>query len=113
MYYFLLYLILSLNNVYVVWLVIELIFVFFLLFCLNYDNKSVGLVIYFFFQSLISLFLFIRIFYFFDKIIFILLCAKLGLFPFFYWMVVVTVKVGLFTNIFVLSFQKISVFWII
>jgi len=78
------FLILSLNNIYIVWLIIELIFVFFLLFSLNYDNKRVGLVMYFFFQSLISLFLFIRMVYFFDKIIFLLLCAKLGLFPFFY-----------------------------
>jgi hypothetical protein len=113
MYFFLLYLILSLNNVFIVWLVIELIFIFFLLFSLNYDSKSVGLVLYFFFQRLMSLFLFIRIFYCFDKVIFLLLSAKLGLFPFFYWIVVVTVKVGLFTNIFILSFQKISVFWIL
>jgi len=42
-----------------------------------------------------------------------MLRAKLGLFPFFYWVVVVRVKVGLFTNMFVLRFQKIRVFWVL
>ena len=86
---------------------------FFLLLSLNYDNKSVGLVLYFFFQRCISLFLFMALFYCFDKIIFLLLCAKLGLFPFFYWIVIVRIKVSLFSNLFILSFQKVSVFWII
>jgi len=41
-----------------------------------------------------------------------LLSAKLGLFPFFYWMVIVRVKVGFLGNMFVLSLQKIRVFWL-
>ena len=91
----------------------ELIFVFFLLLCLNNDAKRFGLVLYYFFQRVISLFLFLVLYNGFAKLIFLFLCAKLGLFPFFYWIIIVSVKVGLFTNIFVLSFQKISVFWLL
>ena len=112
-YFFLLFLILSITNVYVVWLLIEIIFIYFLIISLCYENKSVGLVVYFFFQSVISLIIFVSIFLLFDKIVFLLLCAKLGLYPFFYWIVVVSVKVGLLTNIFVLSFQKFSIFWLL
>ena len=104
---------LRLSNVYLVWLLIELIFLFFLLVVINAESKNVGLIIYFFFQSVASLVLFIVIVLSLDKIIFLLLCAKLGLFPFFYWMVVVRVKVGLLGNIFVLSLQKIAVFWLV
>ena len=112
-YIFIIYLLLSIVNNYIVWLIIELIFLYFLLIILNYEVKRVGLIIYFFFQSVMSLFLFIRIVYFWDKIIFILLIAKLGIFPFFYWIVVVSLKVGLWGNVFVLGLQKISVFWLI
>lgn len=113
MYLFILFSLLSLSNYYMVWLLMEIMFLFFLLVVINYENKRVGLIIYFFFQRTISLFLFIMIVLSFDKIIFILLTAKLGLFPFFYWIVVVSVKVGILGNIFVLGLQKISVFWII
>ena len=87
-------------------------FLYFLLVVINYEIKRIGLIIYFFFQSVISLLLFISIVNFWDKIIFILLIAKLGIFPFFYWIVVVRLKVGLWGNIFVLGLQKISVFWL-
>lgn len=113
MYLFIIFSLLSLSNIYVIWLLIELMFLFFLLIVLNKESKSIGLVIYFFFQSVASLFLFIRIYFFFDKFIFLLLCAKLGLFPFFYWIVVVSVKVELYGNIFVLGLQKIRVFWLV
>ncbi len=96
-----------------VWLMIELLFLFFLIFILTIDVKSVGLIIYFFFQSVISLLLFIVLLFRLDKIIFLLLVSKLGLFPFFYWMVIVSIKVGLWGNLFVLSLQKISVFWLL
>ena len=88
-------------------------FIYFLLLSLNYESKSVGLVVYFFFQSFISLLLFMSIYFLISKLIFFLLVAKLGLYPFFYWIVVVSVKVGFLTNIFVLSFQKVSVFWLL
>lgn len=113
MYFFILFSLLSLSNVYVIWLIIELMFLFFLLLVINLESKSIGLIIYFFFQSVLSLLLFIVIFFSFDKLIFLLLSAKLGLFPFFYWIVVVSVKVGLIGNLFILSFQKISIFWLI
>lgn len=92
---------------------IELIFLFFLLLVINFESKSIGLIVYFFFQSVASLLLFIVIFFSFDKLIFLLLSAKLGLFPFFYWIVIVRVKVGLFGNLFVLCLQKIRVFWLV
>ena len=92
---------------------IELIFLIFLIVVINNESKSIGLIIYFFFQSVVSLLLFIRLFYMFDKIVFILLRAKLGLFPFFYWVIVVTVKIGFLGNIFVLRLQKFRVFWLI
>jgi len=111
-YFYILFLLLSLSNVYVIWLIIELLFIFFLLIILSYENKSVGLIIYFFFQRVVSLLLFIVIFFRIEKIIFLLLSAKLGLFPFFYWMVVVRIKIGFLANLFVLRLQKITVFWI-
>jgi hypothetical protein len=113
MYFSILFFLLSISNIYLVWLFIELIFIFFLLFILNQRDKTVGLIIYFFFQSVVSLFLFMVIFFSFDKLIFLLLRAKLGLFPFFYWIVVVRLKVGLTANLFVLRLQKISVFWLL
>lgn len=88
----------------------EIIFIFFLLFVIGYEEKNLGLVVYFFFQSLMSLFLFLRFCFFIDKIVFIFLAAKLGVFPFFYWIILVRVKVGFVANIFVLSLQKIVVF---
>ena len=113
-FYFLLMTFILINrNVYVVWLLMEIMFIYFLLISLTYENKSIGLVVYFFFQSFMSLLIFISIFFIFEKIIFLLLSAKLGLFPFFYWMVVVSVKVGFITNIFVLRFQKVAIFWLI
>ena len=111
-YLYLLFLVLSLSNVYSVWLVMEVMFLFFFFRVLNYENKRVGLVVYYFFQSVISLLLFRALFFSLDKIIFLVLAAKLGLFPFFYWIVVVRVKVGVVANIFVLSLQKIAIFWI-
>lgn len=112
-YLFILFCLFSLSNVYVIWLIMELIFLFFLLIVLNKERKRIGLVIYFFFQRVASLFLFIRIFFSYEKFIFFLLTAKLGIFPFFYWMVVVRIKVDLYGNIFVLSLQKFSVFWLV
>lgn len=88
-------------------------FLFFLLYILNLENKRVGLVIYYFFQRIISLFLFLRIFLSLNKIVFLILCAKLGLFPFFYWIIIVRLKIGYVGNIFVLVLQKIPVFWLI
>ena len=102
----------SLTNVYIVWFFIEIIFIFFLLSVLTKDSKSYGLVIYYFFQRIISLFLFICIFFILDSIIFYIICAKLGLFPFFYWIIVVRVKIGFYGNYFVLALQKLPVFWI-
>lgn len=113
MYCYLLFLILSLSNVYIVWLMIELIFLFFFLRVLTYEFKRVGLVIYYFFQRRMSLLLLIRLFFCLDKLVFLVLTAKLGLFPFFYWVVVVRVKVGVVGNIFVLSLQKIGIFWML
>ena len=92
---------------------IELIFIFFLLSVLNYERKRVGLVIYFFFQRVISLLLFLTIIFSLDKIIFLLLSAKLGIFPFFYWIIIVRVKVGYIGNLFVLRLQKLPVFWLV
>jgi len=86
--------------------------IFFLLLVVRKENKSIGLVIYFFFQSVVSLFLFIVIILGLSKLITFILIAKLGVFPFFYWIVVVRVKVGLLGNMFILRFQKILVFWI-
>lgn len=98
-------------NIYVVWFLIEIIFLFFLLYVLTKEEKRIGLVIYYFFQSLISLFLFLSIFIYLKKFIFLILCAKLGLFPFFYWIVVVSLKINYVGNLFVLALQKIPVFW--
>jgi len=88
-------------------------FLFFILIVINNELKSIGLIVYFFFQRVISLILFISIVFSMDKIVFLLLRAKLGIFPFFYWIIVVSVKLGLLGNIFVLRFQKFSVFWLI
>ena len=112
-YFFILFCLLSISNVFVIWFIMELIFVFFLLIIINIEVKRVGLIIYFFFQRVISLCLFIVFVFGFEKIIFLLLSAKLGLFPFFYWIVVVRVKIGIIGNLFVLSFQKIRVFWLL
>ncbi len=98
-------------NVYVVWIFIEILFLFFFLVVLLWESKDIGLIIYFFFQSVVSLFLFLSFFFFLKKILILLLLAKLGLFPFFYWMVVVRIKVGLIANVFILGLQKVSVFW--
>ena len=112
-YFFILFCLLSISNVFVIWFIMELIFVFFLLIIINIEVKRVGLIIYFFFQRVISLCLFIVFVFGFEKIIFLLLSAKLGLFPFFYWIIVVRVKIGIIGNLFVLSFQKIRVFWLL
>lgn len=111
-YFFILFSLLSLSNVYIIWLFIELLFLFFLLIVINNERKNVGLIIYFFFQRVASLILFIVLVFSFDKLIFLLLRAKLGLFPFFYWIVIVRVKVGLIGNLFILRLQKIRVFWL-
>lgn len=113
MYFILMFCLLSLRNVYVIWLIIELMFVFFFLFSINNESKNVGLIIYFFFQSFVSLMLFMVIMFRFNKLIFLLLSAKLGLFPFFYWIVIVRIKVGFLSNMFVLRLQKVSVFWLL
>lgn len=78
-----------------------------------YENKRVGLIIYFFFQRVISLLLFRVIFFNLSNLVFLFLIAKLGLFPFFYWVVVVATKVGVFANLFILRLQKIILFWIL
>lgn len=113
MYSIILFCLLSINNVYIVWLIIELLFLVFLIFIIRTEYKSIGLIIYFFFQRVVSLILFIVLVLALEKFIFLLLIAKLGIFPFFYWMVVVRVKVGLWGNLFVLSLQKLSVFWLL
>lgn len=87
-------------------------FLFFLLFIITLETKRVGLIIYYFFQSFLSLLLFMGFFLILNKFIFIILCAKLGLFPFFYWVVLVSSKIGLYGNIFILAFQKLPVFWL-
>ncbi len=107
------FLLLSVSNFYLVWLIIEIMFLFFILIVINNELKSIGLIVYFFFQRVISLILFITIVFSMDKIVFLLLRAKLGIFPFFYWIIVVSVKLGLLGNIFVLRFQKFSVFWLL
>jgi len=107
------FLIISIINIYLVWILIEILFLFFILYVFTKEQKRVGLVVYFFFQSVTSLILFIRIVFFLDKVVILLLVAKLGIFPFFYWFVVVSVKLGVVGNIFVLSLQKVSVFWLI
>ena len=111
--YFFLILFLLVNvNFYVVWFLIEIIFLFFLLFILNTELKRVGLIVYYFFQRFLSLLLFIAVFIILRKIIFLILSAKLGLFPFFYWVVIVSMKVGILGNVFILAYQKLPVFWL-
>ena len=112
-YIFLLSLLLSVSNVFLVWLLIELAFVFFLLFIINNESKNTSLVIYFLFQSFCSLILFLCIFNNFDSVVFIILLAKLGLFPFFYWLVIVTIKVRLLVNFFILGLQKLPTLWLL
>ena len=112
-YTFLLSLILSISNVFLVWLLIEFAFVFFLLFIINVESKNIRLVIYFFFQSFCSLVLFICIFNSFDSVVLIILLAKLGLFPFFYWLVVVRIKVSILVNFFILGLQKLPTLWLL
>ena len=109
-YLVLIFLILRISNVYLVWLIIEISFLFFFLYNILYERKNIGLIIYFFFQSVVSLLLFISIRLGLSHLLFFLLIAKLGLFPFFYWIVVVSIKIGIIGNIFVLSLQKVSVF---
>lgn len=113
MYLGIMFMLLSLRNIYIVWLIMELIFLFFLLIIVIKDRKRTGLVIYFFFQRVLSLLLFMRIFFVIEKCIFILMLGKLGMFPFYYWIVVVRIKVGILGNIFVLGLQKVRVFWIL
>ena len=111
--YFILLLAVIINvNFYVVWFIIEIIFLFFLLYIVRVETKRAGLIIYYFFQSFLSLFLFIVVFFMIKKLTFLILCAKLGLFPFFYWVILVSRKLGSYGNIFVLSLQKIPVFWL-
>lgn len=112
LYSFLIVIVLVNVNFYIVWFLIEIIFLFFLLYIITIETKRVGLIIYYFFQRFLSLILFIVVFLILTKLIFIILCAKLGLFPFFYWVVVVSIKVGILGNIFILSLQKLPVFWI-
>lgn len=112
MYLFLIFLLLSISNVYVIWLLIELAFIFFLLFIINNEAKNTALVIYFFFQRFCSLILFILLFYDQLALIFTLLIAKLGLFPFFYWLILVSIKVRLLANFFILIFQKLPSLWL-
>ena len=112
-YIFLLSLLLSVSNVFLVWILIEFAFVFFLLFIINNESKNTSLVIYFFFQSFCSLILFLCIFNNFDSVVFIILLAKLGLFPFFYWLVIVTIKVRLLVNFFILGLQKLPALWLL
>lgn len=112
-YLFVLFILLSISNFYIVWLLIEFIFLFFLLVVINYESKNVGLIIYFFFQSFVSLLLFVVVVLSFEKLIFLFLLAKLGMFPFFYWIVIVRVKIGLIGNMFILRLQKIRVFWLL
>lgn len=111
-YVFIMFVIVSIVNIFVVWFLIEILFLFFLLFILNIDLKSVGLVVYYFFQRILSLFLFLAIIFMFNKLILLILCAKLGVFPFFYWVIIVRLKLGYIGNIFVLVFQKIPLFWL-
>ena len=112
-YIFLLSLLLSVSNVFLVWILIEFAFVFFLLFIINNESKNTSLVIYFFFQSFCSLILFLCIFNNFDSVVFIILLAKLGLFPFFYWLVIVKIKVRLLVNFFILGLQKLPALWLL
>jgi len=68
----------------VVWLIIEIAFLYFFLVVIGKEIKNIGLIIYFFFQRFISLLLWISFVFSLDKLIFLMLIAKLGLFPFFY-----------------------------
>jgi hypothetical protein len=75
---------LSICNVYIVWLLMEMMMLFFLLYVLRFEVKRVGLVVYFFFQSVISLLLFVVVFFSMSKLVILILVGKLGLFPFYY-----------------------------
>lgn len=111
-YFMMIGLILSITNVYVIWFFIEVRFVVFIILGLSFRFKNFGLIIYYFFQSVISLFLFIFMMLVWDIGIFYILIAKLGIFPFFYWIVVACLKTDINANLFILVFQKISVFWL-
>jgi len=113
LYFFVLFCLLVLRNVYVIWFMMEVMFLLFLVYVIRREIKDAGLVIYFFFQSVVSLILFISLLVGVDKILFLLLRAKLGLFPFFYWIVIVRVKVRLLGNLFIMRLQKIRVFWML
>ena len=98
-------------NYWVLWILMEFTSLFFFLIVLRIESKSVGLVIYYFFHSFLSLILFVRLLYGERRVVFLVLLGKLGIFPFFYWLVVVVLKVGLWGRIMVLVWQKISSFW--
>jgi len=68
----------------VVWLIIEIAFLYFFLVVIGKEIKNIGLIIYFFFQRFVSLLLWISFVFSLDKLVFLMLIAKLGLFPFFY-----------------------------
>lgn len=103
---------LSLTNVYLVWFFIEIIFIIFILLGLGFNVKNFGLIIYYFFQRVISIFLFIFFLYGWEYGVFFILCAKLGIFPFFYWIVIASVKRDVNRNMFILVLQKLRVFWL-
>ena len=110
-YFWLIIIILIVENWVLVWLIIEFGIVFFFLFVLRFEVKRFGLIVYYFLQSIRSLILFLVMFYFSEWGGRIILLIKLGVFPFFYWLVVVRVRVGYWRNIFILIFQKIRVLW--
>lgn len=88
-------------------------FLYFFLIIFLKESQRIGIIIYFFFQTVISFLLFLRLVILRDKLVFLLLLAKLGLFPFFYWILVVCIKIRYLGNMFVLVLQKLSVFWLI
>lgn len=112
LYFLFLFLILSFSNFYVVWILIEFNFIFFLLFSLLTFVKNYGLIIYYFLQGFLSMLLFISFHFFISNLLFFIFLMKLGLFPFFYWVIIVSLKVDILLNIFILGLQKISMFWL-
>lgn len=109
----LLLILLSQNRFYRIWILIEFRFLYFFLIIFLKENKNIGIIIYFFFQRVISFILFISMVCFFNKIVFLVLLAKLGMFPFFYWIIVVSIKVSYLGNVFILTLQKLRVFWLL
>ncbi len=103
----------TITNFYVVWYLMEMAFIYFLLIILKRGKKNTGLVVYFFLQSGLSLFLFIFFFIGIYKLVIVCLFAKIGFFPFTYWVVVVTRKMSYLGNMFILGWQKFPLFWII